>query len=65
MERTYSFCGVNEDELPSSDNPIECMDFRAVPKGYLQGFANLWVSKMGLEIYGCSVYMKDGKLHMR
>lgn len=40
---------------------IECTDFRSYQKGSLQGFANFWVPKMGLEIYGCSLYQKDGR----
>ena len=40
---------------------IECTEFRAHEKGTLQGFANFWVPKMGLEIYGCALHMKDGR----
>ena len=40
---------------------IECIDFRSHVKGSLQGFANLWIPKMGLEIFGCTLHMKDGK----
>lgn len=40
---------------------IECMEYRGYVKGSLQGFANLWIPKMGIEIYGCSLHMKDGR----
>ena len=40
---------------------IECMAYKAHESGSLQGFANLWIPKMGLEIYGCTLNMKDGK----
>ena len=40
---------------------VECIRFNSVVKGHLQGFADLYVEKWGLEIRGCSMYMKDGK----
>ena len=39
---------------------VECLKFRSYSKGHLQGFADLYVPKMGLEIYGCALYMKNG-----
>lgn len=40
---------------------IECIDYRSHESGALQGFANFRVPKMGIEIFGCGVFMKDGK----
>lgn len=40
---------------------IECMVYRGYVKGSLQGFANLWIPKMGIELHGCSIHMKDGR----
>jgi hypothetical protein len=39
---------------------IECLEFRSYVKGSMLGFANFYVPKMGLEIYGCSLWQKDG-----
>ena len=40
---------------------IECTKFKSHVSGYLQGFADFYVEKWGLEIKSCSLYMKDGK----
>ena len=40
---------------------VECVSYRPFKKGCLEGFADLWVPKMGLEFYGCTVHSKDGK----
>jgi len=40
---------------------IECTNYRAHTAGALQGFADFYVPKWGLEIKGCSVFMKDGR----
>jgi len=40
---------------------IECTKFKSFQKGHLQGFADFSVPKWGVEICGCSLYMKDGK----
>jgi len=40
---------------------VECLDFRSCEKGSLRGFANFFISNYGIEIYGCTLYMKDGK----
>lgn len=40
---------------------VECTRFKSVITGYLQGFADLYVEKWGLEIKGCSLYMKEGR----
>ncbi len=40
---------------------IECVEFKSHASGALQGFANFRVPKMGIEIFGCGVFMKDGK----
>ncbi len=40
---------------------IECIRFRAHAAGTLQGFVDLWIEKMGVEIYGCTLHVKDGK----
>lgn len=39
---------------------IECIRFKSYQKGHLQGFADLYIPKWGVEICGCSMYMKDG-----
>jgi len=40
---------------------VECMKFTALNKGVLVGFADLYVPKMDLEIYGCQFCNKDGR----
>ena len=40
---------------------IECTNFRAYENKSLRGWANLFIPKMGIEIFGCAVYEKDGK----
>lgn len=40
---------------------IECMKFKSVNKGYLVGFADLYLPKWGLEIFGCALYLKDSR----
>lgn len=40
---------------------IECTKFTSFPKGSFQGYANIYVEKWGVEIIGCSLFMKDGK----
>jgi hypothetical protein len=40
---------------------VECIGYRSNPSGMLQGFADLRVERMGIEFYGCGVFMKDGK----
>lgn len=40
---------------------IECMEFRKHIKGNLLGFLNIYVPKMGIEIFGCSLWQKDGR----
>jgi hypothetical protein len=40
---------------------IECLEFRSCEKGSLRGFANLFISNYGMEIYGCTLYMKNGR----
>lgn len=40
---------------------IECIKYKSYIKGTLQGFADFYVQKWGVEIIGCSIYMKDGK----
>lgn len=37
---------------------IECIGFRKHESGTLQGFANFFIPKMGLEIYGCALHKK-------
>lgn len=43
---------------------IECMEFKAHESGALKGFANFRVPKMGIELFGCSIFMKDGRRWM-
>ena len=40
---------------------IECIKWKSVSKGSLQGFADIYIPKWGIEIYGLSLHMKDGK----
>jgi hypothetical protein len=40
---------------------IECTGFKSHQSGALQGFANFIVPKMGIELFGCGVFMKNGK----
>ena len=40
---------------------IECLRYKSYTKGSLQGFADLYIPKTGLEIYGCSIHQKDGR----
>lgn len=37
---------------------VECMEFKSHNNGNLLGFANFWIPKMGMEIYGCSLHQK-------
>lgn len=40
---------------------IECLKFQPVSKGLLIGFADFYIPKTGLEIFGCQLFQKDGK----
>lgn len=40
---------------------IECLKFQAVSKGLLVGFADFYIPKTGIEIFGCQLFQKDGK----
>ena len=40
---------------------IECLRYKTMNKGALQGFADLYDPLMGLEIFGCSVFMTQGR----
>lgn len=40
---------------------IECINYKPVNKGSLLGYADLLLVKSGMELYGCSVHMKDGR----
>ncbi len=40
---------------------IECINFKSYQKGSLQGFADFYLPRWGVEIKGCSLYMKDGQ----
>jgi len=40
---------------------VECKKFTPYKKGNLQGFADLYVDKWGVTIYGCSLFKKEGK----
>lgn len=37
------------------------MRFKRLNKGNLQGFADIYVDKWDLELFGLALYMKDGK----
>lgn len=38
---------------------IEVINYKPFEKGSLVAFVDLYVPKMGLEIYGCSIHRKD------
>ena len=40
---------------------VECMRYKSVNKGSLLGYADLFVPKTGLEIYGCTLHQKEGR----
>lgn len=40
---------------------VECIKFVPHASGALQGYASFRLPKMGIEIYGCGVFMKDGR----
>lgn len=40
---------------------IECIRFKSHQKGYLQGFADIYVDKWGIEIPGFTLWMKEGR----
>jgi len=40
---------------------IECVRFRSHEKGFLMGFATLFVEKWGIEIDGFTMWQKEGK----
>ena len=40
---------------------IEIIKYKPHQKGALLGFVDFYVPKMGLEIYGSSIYQKDGR----
>lgn len=39
---------------------IEVIKIKEAPRGTFLAFVDLFVPKMGLEIYGCSLFEKDG-----
>jgi len=40
---------------------IECIEYKSHASGALQGFANFRVPKMGIELFGCGVFSKNGR----
>ena len=40
---------------------VECLEFKSYVKGCMLGFFNIYVPKMGIEIFGCSLWQKNGK----
>lgn len=40
---------------------IECIKFVSYSKGTLLGYADFYIPKMGLEIYGCQLHQKNGR----
>lgn len=43
------------------ENEITCTAFKQVNKGVLIGFANIYIPKWGVEIFGVSLFEKNGK----
>lgn len=39
---------------------VECIGYKKFESGALQGFANFRVPKMGIEIFGCGIFSKNG-----
>jgi hypothetical protein len=37
---------------------ITCFNFKPFNKGFLQGFADIYVEKWGVELLGCGIFMK-------
>lgn len=40
---------------------IKCVRFKSVQKASLQGFADILIEDIDMEIYGLTLHMKDGK----
>ena len=40
---------------------LECTRFKSFSKGYLLGFADIYVEKWGIEILGCKLFQKEGR----
>ncbi len=40
---------------------IECIKYKPVNKGSLLGFADLYMTETGLEIFGCGVFQKENR----
>ena len=41
---------------------IEVLEYKPMEgKGALKGYANIYMAKNGLELYGCAIFEKDGK----
>ncbi len=40
---------------------IECLKFKPLDKGALIGYADFHLPTMGIEIFGCAVFMSNGK----
>jgi hypothetical protein len=40
---------------------IKCLDFRRLSCGTFEGFADIYIVDYRLEIYGCTLHVKDGK----
>tara|TARA_R110002096_G_scaffold113208_2_gene246250 strand:+ start:1041 stop:1388 length:348 start_codon:yes stop_codon:yes gene_type:complete len=40
---------------------FECINYKKHESGALQGFADFRIPKMGIELYGCGVFMSNGK----
>ena len=40
---------------------IECIKFKSHVDGCLQGFADIYSDVTGLETYGCTLWMKEGR----
>jgi len=40
---------------------IECLKYKVLNKGSLEGFANIFVPSWGIEINGIAIFRKNGK----
>ena len=47
-------------KIKERENMIECIRFVSCPKGYLLGFADFYIPKWDLEVFGFKLYSKEG-----
>ena len=40
---------------------VKCLRFKSYQKGSLLGFADFRIENLGIDVFGCNVYQKDGR----